>query len=144
MTVEKRFRSLGHNGVAVAVAVSVVLLVGVVAATMALTASPQPDLGDPVKALTCLPSDQILVVQPYGSEGGHQSPTTAVESFLKSWPTLSADQFAVDYSDGIFEQRVLDLPGDQRVAIIRLEKAVDAWAVSDFAACNALLVGSLP
>ncbi len=129
------------GAVVLAGAVVTVALVGVVAAKDSQTPPPQPDLGDPVASLTCPPFDQIGRLFPYGSYP-HPSANLAVQEFVQKWPVLSAKLFTVDYSDGFYEHQVIDVLGERR-AIVRLEKGEGGWAVSDFAACNTLLVDGI-
>lgn len=128
---------------ALAVGTAAVLL-GAVAGTNASAPAAEPDLGDPVGSLSCLPSDQVLIWAPYGPGPGdsHPSPSSAVQAFLVRYPGLSSDLFAVDYADGSFEQWVLDVVG-HRKAIVRLAKVDEEWFLAEFAACNALLVEGL-
>lgn len=121
--------------------VGAVALVGVVAVKDSQTPPPQPDLGDPVASLTCPPFDQIGISLPFGSYA-HPSANLAVQEFVRKWPVLSAKLFTVDYSDGWYEVWVIDVLGERK-AVLRLQKVEDGWAVSDFAACNTVLVDGI-
>lgn len=116
----------------------VVGLVVLVAATNTPAPTPQAELQHPVDALSCLPTDQIAQALPYGGDA-HPTQSLAIQAFLENWPALPVELFAVDYASGGNERRVMQL-GGERKAVIDLESVEGGWIVSNFAACNTLLV----